>query len=96
MNFQEIKPLYEGPPIRLRPLKPEEIKEFAARPGVRQVAVENFLMTAHHNQEITIAFMNLLRDAHLYKWNIETINAIIDGLLAAVMDEGEEDECFEE
>ena len=94
MNFQEIKTLYEGPPIRLRPLKLSEIKEFSTRPGVRQVAVENFLMTVHHNLEPSRAFLNLIRDVRAYRWDDVTANAIIDGILAACIfpEEEEEDE----
>jgi len=80
---------------KLRPLTMKEIRNFASRPFVRQVAVENFLMTVHHNQTAGIAFLNLVRDASVYRWDDGTVNAIIDGIMAAVQEDGgEEDEEF--
>ena len=76
---------------KLRPLTLKEIKNFASRPFVRSIAVENFLMTVHHNQTAGIAFLNLVRDAKVYKWDEGTINAIVDGIMAAVQIEGEEE-----
>jgi len=34
----------------MRELTIEEIEKLATRTGVKKVAVENFLMTVHHNQ----------------------------------------------
>jgi len=76
---------------RLKPLSLEQIKEFATRPDVREIAVENFLGTVHNCITPDNAFLNLIKDAKLYRWNDATVNAIVDGILAAV-DSSEEDE----
>lgn len=58
-----------------------EIEKFASRPGVRRVAVENFLITATNNKTLLYATLNLERDARMYNWNDETVAAIVDGLV---------------
>ena len=63
----------------MRTLTIQEIEEFASRPGVRRIAVENFLMTM--GTDPMAASMNLDYDAGLYSWNNETIRAIKDGIL---------------
>jgi len=64
----------------MRQLTSDEISELANKPKVKKIAVENFLMTAIYNETKMHAEMNLSQDARLYKWNIETIRAIKDGL----------------
>lgn len=70
--------------FRLKPLSLEQIKNFASRPGVREIAVGNFLGTVHNCITPDNAFLNLIKDAKLYRWNDATVNAIVDGILAAV------------
>lgn len=65
----------------MRKLKNEEIEEFASRPGVKTVAVENFLMTM--GDDISVAMANLGLDMKLYKWNKDTVLAILDGMWLA-------------
>jgi len=36
----------------MRELTMEEIEKLATRPGVKKIAVENFLMTVHHNTAV--------------------------------------------
>jgi len=67
----------------MRELTIEEIKKLAARPGVKKVAVENFLMTVHHNTAVHTALYNLAMDAKLYGWNRATVNAILAGIKLA-------------
>jgi len=79
---------------KLRPLTMKEIKNLASRPFVDSLAVENFLMTVHHNGTAGIAFLNLVRDANVYKWDEGTVNAIIDGIMTAVEGEKKDEEPF--
>lgn len=65
----------------MRSLTAEEIKRLASRKGVKRIAVENFLSTMGDNA--AIALYNLALDARLYKWNIQTIKAIEDGIKLA-------------
>jgi len=55
------------------------IEQFAGRPGVKRMAVENFLMSLDDLSERE-AKQNLAQDARLYKWNKETKKAIRDGI----------------
>jgi len=64
----------------LRLLQIEDIKTLASRKEVRRIAVENFLMTVHHNESKQQALMNLKWDAERYRWNTATIRAIEDGI----------------
>lgn len=64
-------------------LPPTVIEEFAQRPGVRRVAVENFLMTVNNNPTQHDALLNLDMDARLYGWNHETVEAICYGIFRA-------------
>jgi len=58
----------------MRTLTPQEIEHFASRPGVKRIAVENFLMSM--GTDTTNAFNNLALDSKLYKWNVATFEAI--------------------
>jgi len=64
--------------IMLKRLTFEEIKQFADREKVRKIAVENFLMTLPDSERVALA--NLEYDRRLYKWNVETVRAIRDGI----------------
>jgi len=66
--------------VEMRKLTKEEIQKFVSMPNVKKIAVENFLMTLNLNGSFMDACMNLSQDAHLYKWNKETINAIGKGI----------------
>lgn len=57
-----------------------DIQDLTSRPGVRQIAVMNFLLTVHHNNDRLAALHNLNLDAGLYGWNEETYRAIQDGI----------------
>jgi len=59
----------------------EEIEEFANRPNVKKVAVENFLMSM--GEDLTVATGNLGLDAKSYGWNKQTVQAILDGIWVA-------------
>ncbi len=67
----------------MRELTMEEIEKLATRPGVKKIAVENFLMTVHHNTAVHAALYNLAMDAKLYGWNRATVNAILAGIKLA-------------
>lgn len=63
-------------------LTAEEIQKFASRPGVKALAVENFLGTLEVNdlRDVAFAIMNLGFDRNFYGWNQETYDAINDGI----------------
>jgi len=70
-----------GNPVgKLRKLLVAEIDRFANRPGVRKIAVQNFLLTVTNNPDAQTAIMNLNMDARLYGWNRETVAAIREGI----------------
>lgn len=61
---------------------PVDVVETLVRvPGVRRIAVENFLVTCHHNQTLLSALLNLNQDANLYQWDNLTVGIISVGLL---------------
>jgi hypothetical protein len=59
-----------------------KIEELASWPGVRRIAVENFLGTldAATTPTKAAALANLNRDARLYGWSENTIAAIKEGI----------------
>lgn len=63
-------------------LSHERIQELASQPGVKRIAVENFLSTLG-SMTYQEAKMNLEMDARSYRWNDETVSAIWQGLLDA-------------
>ena len=65
----------------MRELHADEIAKLAQQPRVRQVAVQNFLMSMGDNRDWAIK--NLRLDSRLYGWNHETYNAILDGIKMA-------------
>lgn len=58
-----------------------EIRQFSERPFVRKTAVENFLATMGTNS--AIALKNLALDARLYSWDDPTLDAIMEGIVYA-------------
>ena len=72
----------------MRKLTGKEIEEFANKPGVKKMVVENFLSSI--GTDITEIMGNVANDARLYNWNQETINAIMEGVwMAAGLEEGD-------
>ena len=65
----------------MRQLTEAEIESLASQPGVRHIAVENFLMSMGDNASDARA--NLRLDNKLYRWNHQTYNAILDGIRLA-------------
>ena len=68
--------------MKLRNLSSAEVAKFAARKGVKQIAVENFLSSCG-GMEYSDANGNIGYDARLYKWNAATQKAIRDGISLA-------------
>jgi hypothetical protein len=61
-----------------RKLSSSEIDELSSRPGVKKVAVENYLSTLSGDKMADS--MNLSSDAASYKWNPATVKAIREGI----------------
>ena len=77
----------------LRELTVEEIKEIvAARPKARRLAVENFLITVHHNKDAATALANLEQNAKLYNWDFPTVEAIRLGVTKTMTKKGGKDD----
>lgn len=68
---------------QLRQLTAQEIETFAARKGVKRIAVENFLASVAANPSWMDAFDNANRDQQMYNWNAATRDAIICGIYLA-------------
>lgn len=66
--------------MKMRKLKIEEIEKISKQEDIKKIAVENFLMSVHNNQNAMIAIMNLDKDSKLYNWNDATIYAIKEGI----------------
>lgn len=60
----------------------EDIKQFSERPNVNKVATEKFLMNISEGN-VPATIERLVADAKRYKWNNETIEAILDGILTS-------------
>lgn len=60
----------------------KQIEELASRPGVKRIAVENFLDTLQGMTQGN-AIDNLNLDMRSYGWNAATVRAIRQGILAA-------------
>lgn len=60
----------------------ENVEQFSGRPNVNKVAVENFLMNMSIGS-IPFTIENLVNDAKTHRWNNETIEAILDGILTS-------------
>jgi metal-responsive CopG/Arc/MetJ family transcriptional regulator len=75
---------------RLRNLHVEEVDRViesmpeSSRSRVKRIAVENFLFSVGANRNRAAAIMNLLVDAQQYRWNEQTIHAIVLGIDAAL------------
>ena len=67
----------------MRQLTSTEVAKFAARPGVRKVAVMNFLGTLGEAGSTRGELRNLYADAQSYRWNVATIKAIEAGIKLA-------------
>ena len=65
----------------MRDLTQNEIEGLASRPGVRRIAVENFLGTMGESRRD--AEGNLSLDGRSYQWNAATMQAIRDGIRKA-------------
>ncbi len=65
----------------MKELTVEEVKKFSERPNVRKEDVEKFLMSMHSG--VPTAIETLVATAKSGKWNNETIEAIMDGILSA-------------
>ncbi len=65
-------------------LTPEQVEGFASRPGVKRVAVQNFLGSlTSGNSNRSGAISNLFKDAKQYNWDMATVDAIQAGIYAA-------------
>lgn len=73
----------EGIIKMMKKLTIEEIRQFAERPNVKKTDAENFLMRMDIGSGIPIILENLCADAKSYKWNNETVEAILNGILKA-------------
>ena len=60
-----------------------DIEKFASRPGVRRIAVENFLDSMPLEIGMMANQLNCAKDSVLYGWNGPTITAIFDGIYEA-------------
>ena len=67
----------------MRDLTGPEIEALASPKGVKRVAVENFLGTMGADR--TAALMNMNADARSYRWNRDTVRAILDGIRLATV-----------
>lgn len=65
----------------MRELSPEEIASLSSRPGVKKMAVENFLASMGNDSHG--AWENLRADMSSYRWNEDTVQAISDGIVLA-------------
>ncbi len=61
----------------------EEIRQFTTRPNVKKAVAENFLMSIDIGNGIPIIMEKLIDDAKSNRWNNETVEAILDGILVA-------------
>ena len=71
----------------MKPLTPEQIESFASRKGAKRVAVENFLMSCHFDDDPIAAAENARTDAASYRWNYATLGAILDGISLSAKEE---------
>jgi hypothetical protein len=60
----------------------ENVKQFSERHNVNKAVVENFLMSMSDGS-VPSTIENLVSDAKSNCWNKETIEAILDGILAS-------------
>lgn len=54
-----------------------DLKKFV---NAKRIAVENFLISTPSDLSYSYALSNVMLDRNLYKWNAQTVNAIIKGL----------------
>jgi len=67
----------------MRTLTDAEIAGLASRPGVRRIAVENFLGTLDEGIGYRGNAANARADARAYGWDEATLQAILDGIVMA-------------
>jgi len=67
----------------MKKLTVEEIERLSERHNVKKVTVENFLMNMSISSGTVATIEHLVTDAKLNKWNNETIEAILDGILTS-------------
>jgi hypothetical protein len=65
-----------------RHLTNEEIEILASKPGVKRIAVENFLGSLQSNS-YAADVANMQMDAGMYRWNAQTVSAITKGINVA-------------
>ncbi len=65
----------------MKKLTIEEIEKFSEGPNVRKEEVENFLIKMYSG--VPTAIENLVLNAKSDKWNNETIEAVLNGILYA-------------
>lgn len=74
--MKDLKENYEV--AKMRKLTNDEIQELSNTKNVIKIAVENFLTSM--GTDVVEAMGNLSIDARQYRWNKETINAILEGM----------------
>lgn len=74
--MKDLKENYEV--AKMRKLTNDEIQELSNTKNVRKIAVESFLTSM--GTDVVEAMGNLSIDARQYRWNKETINAILEGM----------------
>ena len=67
----------------MRELTAVEIEQLAGRPGVKRLAVENFLSTLYLPAGYAGNLANANADARCYRWSEATLRAIRDGVFQA-------------
>jgi hypothetical protein len=71
--------------FNLRKLSDEEIESFTSRPHVKKRMVELFLIGILRYESASNARRQLEKSALLCRWNVETIDAIEDGIILATV-----------
>ena len=64
----------------MRKLTETEMMLFAKKNGVKKIAFENFITSIDLSKPKYQHVFNLCLDSGLYKWNVETIEAILNGI----------------
>ncbi len=58
----------------------QKIFALSERPGVKPIAVENFLFSLDMALPKAAHMANAIRDQKLYNWNMKTLDAITEGI----------------
>lgn len=64
----------------MRKLSLTEIMLLSAKPNVKKIAFENFITSIDLSKPKYQHVFNLTLDSGLYKWSVETIEAILQGI----------------